>query len=250
MTGEHIAAVLPMACRHHIALHLAHRWFAFLEAPGGDLEAHLKIFHPQVRLSGHGGTRLFAHDHESLIAWLAAIPDEISSHHIIHSTYTAADDGDIMNMIVAYQSPGRMAMHGSIISYKTLVEFTPEGARFVMLDKTPILNNTRQEYETSWSSNRALARVHAELGRIAGSDGQLSAVLGQDLLQVSVRATAPEGASAYEAVVTSIRDADRMRVVRLELSDDGRAIMPTIERIAPLSLHSAKRPDLATGPGL
>lgn len=49
MTEGNLAAVPPIALRHHVALHLAHRWFAFLEAPGGDLTAHLAIFSPQVR---------------------------------------------------------------------------------------------------------------------------------------------------------------------------------------------------------
>jgi hypothetical protein len=59
-------ATLTVADRHHIALHLAHRWFAFLEAPGGDLDAHLLMFHPEVRLSAHRGTHLFARDRRSL----------------------------------------------------------------------------------------------------------------------------------------------------------------------------------------
>lgn len=40
MTGVHIVAQPPMTGRHHVALHLAHRWFAFLEAPGGELDAN------------------------------------------------------------------------------------------------------------------------------------------------------------------------------------------------------------------
>jgi hypothetical protein len=77
---------------HHIALHLAHRWFAFLEAPGGDLDVHLTMFHPQVRLSDRRGGHMFANDHQSLVAWFAAVPDAISSHHIILSTYSDTND--------------------------------------------------------------------------------------------------------------------------------------------------------------
>ncbi len=46
----------PMLSQHHVALHLAHRWFAFLEAPEGDLDTHLQMFHPQVLLSGSRGS--------------------------------------------------------------------------------------------------------------------------------------------------------------------------------------------------
>ena len=35
MTGRSNAAAPSMSDRHHIALHLARRWFAFFEAPGG-----------------------------------------------------------------------------------------------------------------------------------------------------------------------------------------------------------------------
>ncbi|MGR3440440.1 hypothetical protein, partial [Salipiger abyssi] len=37
--------------RQHDALHLAHRWFAFFEAPDRALPPHLEIFAPQVRLT-------------------------------------------------------------------------------------------------------------------------------------------------------------------------------------------------------
>ncbi len=44
MTSAPINTTAALATRRHVALHLAHRWFAFLEAPGGDLETRLKIF--------------------------------------------------------------------------------------------------------------------------------------------------------------------------------------------------------------
>lgn len=59
-----------------------------------------------------------------------------------------------------------------------------------------LLVNTRLDYETSWSINRALARVHAEIGGIAKSDGQLYAALSRDVRQVHVQAAAPEGSRA------------------------------------------------------
>lgn len=234
MTEATIDAKTAMTTRHHVALHLAHRWFAFLEAPVGNLATHLQIFHPQVRLSGHRGGHLFARDHASLKAWFAAVPDTISAHHIVHSTYATADNGDgLLDMVVAYQSPGNAGMHGSIISYATRIEFTADGARFVALDKTPILPSTRPYYETSWAANRVLALVHAELGGITESDGKLRAALGSDVRQVFAQVAAPEGSRAYEAVVTSsCGDGAKIRVMRLQLADDIQAPMPAVVQIA------------------
>lgn len=233
MSDGHRAAVPPMAARHHIALHLAHRWFAFLEAPGGDLETHLAIFNPQVRLSGHRGSHLFARDHQSLATWFASIPDTRSAHHVVHSNYATTDGGDgLLNMVVAYQSPAGPSVHGSIISYETRIEFVPGGARFIALDKTPILVNTRLTYETSWSANRVLARVHAELGGIVKSDGRLHALLGRDVRQVHVHASGPEGSSAYQAVVTGIGgEPPAIRTVHLELTDNVKSPVPMVERV-------------------
>lgn len=238
-----MSAIKPsahMLNQNHVALHLAHRWFAYLEAPGGDLDKHLTMFHPQVQLSGHRGSHLFAHDHESLKAWFAAVPDEVSSHHIVHSTYSTAnnDSGDgLLNMVVAYQAPGKSGVHGSIISYQTQIEFIPDGARFIALDKTPILPNTKPDYETSWATNRVLALVHAVLGGITVPDGKLRAALADNVRQVFVHTTAPEGSKAYEALVTcSSGNPAATQAVRLKLTDEGKAIMPTIEQIEVLTL--------------
>lgn len=233
MSQAPVTAKVPMLSRQHVALHLAHRWFAFLEAPGGDLDTHLAMFHPQVRLSGNRGNHLFARDHESLKAWFAAVPDAISSHHIVHSSYSTADDGDgLLNMVVAYQSPGDAGMHGSIISYRTRIEFAADAARFTALDKTPILPDTRLDYETSWSTNRVLALVHAELGGITGSDGQLHAALGNNVRQVFAHVSAPEASCVYEALVTSSGgDPAEIRMLRLKLTDDGKASMPSVVQI-------------------
>lgn len=228
----------PMLSQYHVALHLAHRWFAYLEAPGGDLDTHLTMFHPRVQLSGHRGNHLFAHDHESLKAWFAAVPDEISSHHIVHSTYSTANDdsGDgLLNMVVAYQAPAISGVHGSIISYQTRIEFIPDGARFIALDKTPILPNTKPDYETSWAVNRVMALVHAALGGITVPDGKLRAALGDGVHQVFIHTTAPEGSNAYEALVTCLSgNPTATRVTRLKLTDNGKATMPTITQIEPL----------------
>jgi len=81
-----------------------------------------------------------------------------------------------------------------------------------------------------------LSRVHAELGGIAKSDGQLSAALGSDVRQLHVQAVAPEGSRAYTAIVTGVGGAPfSIRTVHLKLTDDVKAPMPTIERLMLLS---------------
>jgi hypothetical protein len=229
--------IAPMDARHHLALHLAHRWFAWFEAPGGDLATHLTLFSPQVRLTGHRGGHVFARDHASLAAWFAAIPDAVSSHHIVHATYATAADGDgLLDMVVAYQAPADDGMHGAIISYATRIAFTPDGAQFVALDKTPVLANTRRHYDTSWSTNRVLARVHADLGGIGDTDGRLRAALGNEVHQVTAQAVAEEGSGAYHAIVTSTGGSPAaVRVVRLELTDDSQAAMPVVTQVVPLA---------------
>ncbi|MGE1155184.1 hypothetical protein [Pseudomonas kitaguniensis] len=237
MTRAHLDSEPVLADRNHLALHLAHRWFAFFEASGGDLDAHLQIFHPQVRLSGHRGSHLLASDRERLAAWLVAVPDEISSYRIVHSNYLTADNGDgLLNMVVAYQAPSYPEIHGSIISYETRVEFA-QIPRFSAIDKTPILPNKRHAFEPSWSTNRVLARVHAELGGITGSDGQLRIELGSKIREILAHSTALTGSKNYQALVTATGgDPDELRVVRLQLADDVKATMPTIEIVEPLPL--------------
>lgn len=228
MTAETIAQ------RRHVALHLAHRWFAFLEASGGDLETHLAVFHPQVRLSGHRGQHLFAKDHQTLIAWFTAVPDATSSHHVLHSVYQdMADKGGRLAFLVAYQAPAVEGVHGSIISYETHVEFGPSGLRFVALDKTPILSNTRPDYETSWASNRVLALVHAKLGDLGEPDDALRTALGDDARQISALTAAPEGARAYDALVTWIDASASPRALRLDIEDDPSAPLPRLRALSP-----------------
>lgn len=230
-----IDAEVPMALQMHLALHLAHRWFAFLEAPGGDLNSHLRMFHPQVRLSGYEKKHIFADDHETLTAWFAAVPDQISSHHIIHSDYAVASNGEgVLNMVVAYQAPGNPGMHGSIISYETRIDFSEGVPRFVALDKTPILSNRRPDYETSWASNRVLSWVHAELGGIIPSDGYLRELLGNDVRQISAHVAVPEGSRTYGALVVGITgSAAEARAVHLKFSDSLSTSIPMLEHIAP-----------------
>ncbi|TCB77269.1 hypothetical protein [Acinetobacter sp. ANC 4173] len=219
--------------RQYMALHLAHRWFAFLEAPVGDLHSHLSIFHPQVRLSGHRGHHLFAHDHDSLITWFAAVPDEISSHHIVHANFATAQNGEgHLNMVIAYQTPTASGVHGSIISYETRIEFSAEGARFIALDKTPILANTRPEYETSWAMNRVLARVYAELAVITESDGQLTQILGEAVSQVTVHAPVAEASTDYVAQLSCISGIPASQhTLQLTVHDDGHSSLPSFVEI-------------------
>ncbi|MBH0112098.1 hypothetical protein I5E68_03905 [Novosphingobium sp. YJ-S2-02] len=230
---------IPTAQRHHIALSLAHRWFAFFEAPGGDLEAHLAIFDPQVRLSGHRGQRLFAQDHESLRAWFAAVPDEVSSHHILHSVYEdLAPDSGRLAFLVAYQAPGADgAVHGSIISYETQIAFGGE-PRFLALDKTPMLPNTRPVFEPSWASNRVLARLHAELGGLGeavdANSQDLRSAMGDNVNALSVLTNAPDGSSSYEALASWIGgEPAAPSSLRLAVRDDVREPLPTIQPLVP-----------------
>ncbi len=233
MTRAVLADPAAMGVRHHLALHLAHRWFAFLESEGGDIDAHLEMFHPRVRLSGRRGDHVFADDRASLLRWFASVPEEVSSHHIIHSSFVAGEGGvGQLSMVVAYQAPQPDGMRGSIISYETTVEFVDEGARFLSLDKTPILANASSEYHTSWAANRVLALVHAELASTDQTNTVLSGVLGCSVSKVMAVSVAQEGARDYHAVVTAIGGASNgVRVVRLALLDDLKSIVPIITRI-------------------
>jgi hypothetical protein len=221
-----------ITAQHHAALHLAHRWFAFLEAPGGDLEEHLKIFHPHVQLSGRRGEHLFAKDHASLSAWFSAVPDVISSHHIVHSNYATDDRGaGLLSMVVAYQAPSNTGTHGSIISYETRIEFGSAFPRFIMLDKTPILPNTRMHYQPSWATNRVLALIHGALAGLIEPDDGLANALGNDVLHVHAATEAVEGSQSYEALVTMISGKPEcLRVARLQLRDDVKRSTPRIAR--------------------
>ncbi|MEW4948206.1 hypothetical protein [Pseudomonas asiatica] len=216
---------------NHIALHLAHRWFAFLEAPGGDLNTHLEIFHPHVTLTGHRTNHRFAHDHESLMAWFNSIPDQVSSHHIVHSTFALAKNGDgLLDMVVAYQTPSESGIHGSIISYETRIEFAADAARFIALDKTPILANKRPVYETSWSSHRSLARIHAELAGLSDTSEILQRLRGEGVERLSAVTCAPEGSVAYQALVNFVPvGSDEVGGIVLTLRDDVAPAMPTID---------------------
>lgn len=226
-------AKVSATLRHHAARHLGHRWFAFLEAPGGDLQAHLAIFHPQVRLTGQRGSLVFATDHGSLVSWFASIPDETSSHHILHSDYRDVDDDQgIFRMVVAYQTPGPDGVRGSVISYETVIDVSSEAPRFIALDKTPILPNTRAIYEPSWAVNRVLALVYASLSGLDGSSTDLRAAFSDDVHHVNALVSAEENARDYAAsLVWSGKDNGQSGSLRLRFEDDGHAPFPELAEI-------------------
>ncbi|WP_118137023.1 hypothetical protein [Oceanicella sp. SM1341] len=217
----------------HDALHLAHRWFAFFEAPGGDLERHLEIFDPQVRLSGHQGRRLFADDRDSLAAWFSTVPGERSSHHILHATFESAPRRQSrLNMLVAYQAVRPEGVQGAIIRYETELSHGPGGTRFLALDKTPILPDTQANFAPSWAANRVLALAHAALAELPGSDARLRETLGASTSQLQVRANVPEGSPRYHALLSAVgTDAAGGCHLMLELEDDVSGPLPALSRI-------------------
>ncbi|WP_108260660.1 hypothetical protein [Mangrovicoccus ximenensis] len=226
--------------QQHDALHLSHRWFAFFEAPGSALAPHLEIFAPQVRLSGHQGRHLFADDLQSLADWFGTVPDERSSHHILHATFGPAPAGQSqLHMLVAYQAARPEGVQGAIIRYETRLSHGPEGARFLALDKTPILPDTCPTFSPSWAANRVLALAHAALAERPGSDARLRKALGSTAGQMRVQADAAEGSPCYQAMLSaSDPDAEIGRNLLLQLEDDAAAPLPQLCSIVPADAHS------------
>ncbi|WP_335948198.1 hypothetical protein [Salipiger bermudensis] len=217
----------------HDALHLAHRWFAFFEAPGSPLETHLEIFDPQVRLSGQQGRRLFADDRDSLAAWFATVRGERSSHHILHAAFETAPQGTSrLNMLVAYQAMRPEGVQGAIIRYETELSHGPDGARFHSLDKTPILPDTQAHFAPSWAANRVLALAHAALAELPESDARLREALGASTSQLQVQANVPEGSLHYHALLSAAgTEAAGGCHLLLDLEDDVSAPLPALSRI-------------------
>ena len=217
----------------HDALHLAYRWFAFFEAPGSALAPHLEIFDPQVRLSGHQGRHLFADDRDSLAAWFATVPGERSSHHILHAAFEPAPQGTLrLNMLVAYQAMRPTGIQGAIIRYETELSHGPDGARFLSLDKTPILPDTQAHFAPSWAANRVLALAHAALAELPESDARLREALGASTSQLQVQANVPEGSLRYHALLSAAgTEAAGGCHLLLDLEDDDSALLPALSRI-------------------
>jgi hypothetical protein len=222
----------------HAALSLAHRWFAFLESSAGNVTDHLGLFANNVRLTGRRGEVRFAHGHNDLAHWFQAIPDEISSHRILHSTWTegTGEKGNL-DFVVAYQTPtADGGVGGSVISYETVVSFADDVPRFEALDKTPILPNTRHEYAPTWAEHRAYAFVHAVLGK------QLTHQEAADALDdtsfaataIEVWAPVPERSTAYDAYLTIGAADGTLHTAVWRFQDDGDSAFPVPERIARL----------------
>jgi len=236
--GSPDAARTDIALRNHAALSLAHRWFAFLESSAGNVEEHLGIFMNDVRLTGRGGQVRFAQGHGELAQWFRAVPDEISSHRILHSTWTEGPGGNgTLNFVVAYQAPAADGgVGGSVMSYETAVSFEDERPRFVALDKTPILANTRNEYAPTWAEHRVHGFVHAVLGKqlthhkAAEAFSDISAAGSV----IEVWAPVPERSTAYDAYVTIGTPDGSFHAAGWRFHDDGDAAFPVPEQIGPL----------------
>ncbi|MFJ5956466.1 hypothetical protein ACIQC5_10950 [Paenarthrobacter sp. NPDC092416] len=224
--------------KFHAALSLAHRWFAFLETPAGNVEEHLGLFAKDVQLTGRRGQVCFAHGRAELERWFGAVPEEISSHRIIHSTWTDGE-GEVgkLDFVVAYQATtAHGGVSGSIISYETVISFANDQPHFLALDKTPILPNARKEYAPTWAEHRVLGFVHAALS------GQLTSQAATDALHlalsagsnVGVWAPAPELSRVYDAFLTVGTSEGNVYTAWWRFHDDGDAAFPALERTAPL----------------
>ena len=232
-----MSATAGMSHRKHAVLSLAHRWFAFLESSAGNVEAHLGIFANNVQLTGRRGQVRFAHGHYELEQWFRAIPDEISSHRILHSTWTEGDSQNgNLDFIVAYQTPTAGGdVGGSVISYETVVSFEDDVPRFLALDKTPILPNTSPRYAPTWAENRVLGFIHAVLAKQL-THREASSALGDISLAdsvIEVWAPVPERSAAYDAFLTISTADGYVHTAGWRFHDDGDAAFPTPERIAP-----------------
>ncbi|OCX65693.1 hypothetical protein BFP70_08745 [Thioclava sp. SK-1] len=228
----------------HDALHLAYRWFAFFEAPGSALAPHLEIFDPQVSLSGHQGRHLFADDRDSLATWFATVPGERSAHHILHATFEPAPRGQSrLNMLVAYQAVRPTGVQGAIIRYETELSHRPEGARFLSLDKTPILPDTQAIFAPSWAANRVLALAHAALAELLESDARLREALGAATSQLQVQANVPEGSPKYRALLSATdTSAAGGLSLFLDLEDDVSQPLPAVSSIIPAERTAQQKP--------
>lgn len=237
----------------HAALSLAHRWFAFLESPAGNLGEHLDLFEDNVQLTGRRGEVHFAHGHQELAQWFRAVPDEVSSHRILHSNWTERTGVEgTLDFLVAYETPtADGSVGGSIISYQTVVSFADEIPRFAALDKTPILPNTKRVYAPTWAEHRVSGFVHALLGK------QLTHAEAGDALRdfttgasrVDVWAPVPERSPTYDAFLTIGTADGNFHSAAWRFQDDGDTAFPTPMQIAPprrSTVQDDPRPDART----
>jgi hypothetical protein len=227
-----------MSPKSHAALSLAHRWFAFLESPAGNVEEHLNLFGSNVQLTGRRGQLHFAHGHTELAQWFRAVPDEISSHRILHSSWTEGiGEEGTLDFLVAYQAPtADGSVGGSVISYQTVVSFAEDVPRFLALDKTPILPNTRPDYAPTWAEHRVSGFVYAILGQRLIHQKAADAIrdIPTAASKVDVWAPAPERSPAYDAFLTIGTADGTFHAAGWRFRDDGDAAFPVPEHIAPL----------------
>lgn len=136
-------------------------------------------------------------------------------------------------MLVAYQADRPEVVQGAIIRYEMHLALGREGARFLALDKTPILPDTRPVFEPSWAANRILALAHASLADLPTGDRRLRDVLSPGSAPILVRADAVEGSTHYQALLNaSAPDTSVGRSFLLDLDDDAGATVPRMRRLA------------------
>ncbi|MDR6438720.1 hypothetical protein J2790_003887 [Paenarthrobacter nicotinovorans] len=196
------------------------------------------MFANDVQLTGRRGSIRFARGSKELEQWFRDVPDEFSSHRIIHSSWKAGDGHNgKLDFIVAYQSPAQDGtVSGSIISYETIISFADDRPRFLSLDKTPILPNPRMQYSPTWAEHRVLGFVHAVLGRqIACQSAAEALSTGASAnSRVDVWAPVPELSSEIDAFLTIGTPEGNLLGAEWRFQDDGDSDFPAPLRIEPL----------------
>ncbi|KQR74425.1 hypothetical protein ASF98_21910 [Arthrobacter sp. Leaf337] len=211
---------------------------------------HLDLFENNIQLTGRLGEVQFAHGHLELAQWFRTVPDEVSSHRILHSNWTERTGAEgTLDFLVAYQTPtADGSAGGSVISYQTTVSFADEIPRFVALDKTPILPNTKRVYAPTWAEHRVSGFMHALLGT------QLTHAEAADALcditdgvsKVDVWAPVPERSPVYDAFLTIGTADGNFHTAAWRFHDDGDTAFPAPLQIAPLSrstVYDDRHPD-------
>ncbi|OZE79168.1 hypothetical protein CH304_19515 [Rhodococcus sp. 15-649-1-2] len=218
-----------VSARRYAALALAHRWFAFLETEWGNLPDHLEIFDSSVTLSGRRGTVAFARDRNELVSWFAAVPDDTSSHHLLHSVWTdGGPDVGSLSFVVAYQAPkGDLPAAGSIIHYTTSVAFRSGAARFVALDKTPVLSDTDPVYQPSWAAHRAQAYLYTLLASPDLNPDLAQALGAPDNAVIRAWSVGAAPANSYAVTIAVQEPEFELRAAHWQFDDSRDALLPT-----------------------
>lgn len=160
----------------HAIRDIAHRWFAFFEGKTEDIDHHLALFTPDVRLV-HAGTHLLADGRDALGQWLRQVPEEQDSHVITDLGWQMLDANSAkVEMAVSYQvlqADGQVG--GAVIHYRTEVVFNEQcEAAFRYLQKSPVAPNPDRRFRDSFAANR-LGATFARLGFLAsrGEHGRI-----------------------------------------------------------------------------